>query len=103
MVWIDVFFFEQVGRFFAKYSDLSNYTPSEYEKEAGIEDLEKFPPYIGIIKPLMEKFKQTADYFLNEWDAETLYMFLLHDYVENKIQSNIKQLENEDNLFNKTA
>lgn len=51
----------------------------------------------------MEKFKQTAEYFLNKWDAETLYMFLLHDYVENKIQSNIKQLENEDNLFNKTA
>lgn len=99
MVWSYVFFFEQVGSFFNKYRDLSDYEPSEYEKEAGIEDLSKFPPYIGIIKPLMEKFKQTADYFLNEWDAETLYMFLLHDYVENRIQANIKQLQQEDQLF----
>lgn len=47
----------------------------------------------------MEKFKQSADYFMNEWNATTMYMFLLHDYVENDIQKNIQQLEKEDNLF----
>jgi hypothetical protein len=47
----------------------------------------------------MEKYKQSIDYFLNEWSAETLYMFLLHDYVENKVQENIKILEHEDQLF----
>lgn len=99
MVWTNGFFFEQVGKFFDKFSDLSNYEPSEYEKEAGIERLSAFPPYIGIIKPLMEKFKQSADYFMNEWNATTMYMFLLHDYVENDIQKNIQQLEKEDNLF----
>lgn len=99
MVWLNVFFFEQVGKFLNRYRDLSDYTPTEYELQAGIEDLANFPPYIGIIKPLMEKFKQSADYFLNEWDAETLYMFLLHDFMENRIQQNIKQLQEEDNLF----
>ena len=98
-----MFFFEQVGSFFTRYGDLLNYKPSEYELQAGVEDLSKFTPYMAICKPLMEKYKQSIDYFLNEWSAETLYMFLLHDYVENKVQENIKILEHEDQLFKWTS
>lgn len=99
MVWAYVFFFEQVGKFFDKFSELGNYKPSENEIQAGIEDLSSFPPYIGICKPLAEKFGQPIEYFLETWDADTLFMFLLHDYVEHQIQRNLAQLEKEDNIF----
>lgn len=94
-----MFFFEQVGRFYDKFSELNSYQPTENEIEAGIDDLSSFPPYIGICKPLAEKFGQPIEYFLNTWDAETLFMFLLHDYVEHQIQKNLTQLQQEENLF----
>lgn len=101
MVWLDVFFFELLTRFFDKYSDLNDNQPSEDEIEAGIDALKDFPTYIGICKPLMERFGQPIEYFLNEWDSETLFMFLLHDWAEDRIRKNLEMIRQENAMFEK--
>lgn len=49
----------------------------------------------------MERFGQPIDYFLLDWDADTLFMFLLHDYTENQIRKNLEQIRAEAAMFAK--
>ena len=101
MVRAYVFFFELLGQFFDRYSAFNDHETTEDEIEAGIDALQEFPPYISTCKALMERFGQPIDYFLLDWDADTLFMFLLHDYTENQIRKNLEQIRAEAAMFQK--
>jgi hypothetical protein len=70
-----------------------------------------FPPYINVCKPLMEKYGLELEYFLGEkinvngervgWTGDTLFQFLCHDFAENQIRENLKQIQVENSLFDK--
>lgn len=93
VVWGDVFFFEQVGAFFSRYADLNNHQATEDEIEAGIEDLSTFPPYIGVVKTIAEQSNETRDTILEDWSADDVFMWMLHDYVQSTVQKNLEAIK----------
>lgn len=85
-----MFVVDEINKFLLQFKKLGEYEPTFEEKEAGIEELEKFGFFATVVE-MARKYSKTHDEILNMAAIE-VYRTLLYDFEVSQVNKNLNRI-----------
>lgn len=95
------FYFDQIDTFFTRFKRLNDYTPTEDEKESGIDRLNIVATTLTTVK-LAQRTNKSTDEVLKS-PAEEMYFHLLADFEVSEFQKRLLQTQDENAALHRMA